>query len=88
MNVCKLTVTKFIEYEYEQVEVRFYRTKDEMEQDRLSIETSNKRGGKWIPNITSIDFDFEELDFDDAKDEMTIEQFEDLFDTYVVDPRL
>lgn len=83
MNVCKLTVTKFIEYEYEQVEVRFYRTKGEMEQDRLAIETSNKRDGKWIPNITSIDFDFEELDFDDAKDEMTITQFEDLFDTVV-----
>lgn len=83
MNVCKLTVTKFIEYEYEEVEVRFYRTKDEMEQDRLAIETSNKCDGKWIPNITSVDFDFEELDFDDAKDEMTIAQFEELFDTVV-----
>lgn len=83
MNVCKLTVTKFIEYEYEQVEVHFYRTKDEMEQDRLAIEASNKRDGKWIPNITSVDFDFEEIDFEDAKDEMTIAQFEDLFDTVV-----
>lgn len=83
MNIYKLTVTKFIEYEYEEVETHFYRTKDDMEQDRLAIEESNKRDGKWIPNITSVDFDFEELDFEDAKDEMTIAQFEELFDTVV-----
>ena len=83
MNVCKLTVTKFIEYEYEEIETHFYLTKDEMEQDRLAIETSNKRDCKWIPNITSVDFDSEEIDLDDAKEEMTVAQFEKLFNTTV-----
>jgi hypothetical protein len=83
MILYKLTVTKFIEYEYEEVETHFYRTESEMQQDCLAIEENNKRDGKWIPNITSVDFDSEEIDFEDAKDEMTITQFEDLFDTVV-----
>lgn len=83
MNIYKLTVTKFIEYEYEEVETHFYLTEAELQQDRLAIEASNKRDGKWIPNITSVDFDSEEIDLDDAKEEMTVAQFEKLFNTTV-----
>lgn len=83
MKLHKMTVTKFIEYEYEIVDKYFYRAESEMYHDKFEIERNYKRDGKWIPNITSVDFDFEEIDFEDAKDEMTIAQFEDLFDTVV-----
>jgi hypothetical protein len=83
MNLYKMTVTQFIEHEYEIVNKYFYRTESEMQHDKFEIERIYKRDGKWIPNITSVDFDFEEIDFEDAKDEMTIAQFEDLFDTVV-----
>lgn len=88
MNIYKLTIDEYIEHEFKNTIICFYRTKEEMEHDHDLYKLKHTRDGKWIPNITSVDFDFEELDFDDAKDEMTITQFEELFDTYVVDPSI
>lgn len=88
MNVYKLTIEETIEYEYSATTIGYYLTKDEVTAAIAEYKKSNTKDGKWIPNISSVNFDEEEISFDDAKSEMTIEQFEDLFDTYVVDPRL
>ena len=88
MKLYKMVVTTFIENEYEITDTYFYLTESEMQQAQCSIEAENKRDGKWIPNITSMDFYLGEVSFEYAKDEMTITQFENLFNTYVVDPRI
>ena len=88
MNVYKLTIEETIEYEFTTKCVHFYLTKDAMKNARDTYRLDNTKDGKWIPNISSIDFTEEEISFDDAKCDMTIDQFEDLFDTYVADPRL
>lgn len=88
MNIYKLTIDEYIEYEFKNTTVCFYRTKEEMETTRDRYRLEHIRDGKWIPNISSINFTEEEISFDDAKCDMTIDQFEDLFDIYVVDPRL
>lgn len=88
MNVYKLTIEETIEYEFTTKYIHFYLNEEDMKNAHDRYRLEHIRDGKWIPNITSIDFTEEEISFEDAKSEMNIEQFEDLFDTYVVDPRL
>ena len=88
MNVYKLTIEETIEYEYSATTIGYYLTKDEVTAAIAEYKKSHTKDGKWVPNISSVNFDEKKISFDDAKSEMTIEQFEDLFDTYVVDPRL
>lgn len=88
MNVYKLTIEETIEYEYSATTIGYYLTKDEVKAAIAEYKKTHTKDGKWIPNISSVNFDEEEISFGDAKSEMTIEQFEDLFGTYVVDPRL
>lgn len=83
MNIYKLTIDEYIEHEFKNTTICFYRTKEEMGQDRDLYKLKHIRDGKWIPNITSVDFTEEEINFEDAKDDMTIAQFEELFDTVV-----
>ena len=88
MNVYKLTIEETIEYEHSATTICYYLTKDEVAAAIAEYKKSHTKDGKWIPNISSVIFDEKEISFDDAKSDMTVEQFEDLFDTYVVDPRL
>ena len=91
MNVYKLTITTYISYQYEVKETKFYLTEPEMQANRMLIESRNRRGGGWIPNITSMDFEEREIAFDVAKEEMTIAQFEELFNidiNYPVKPKI
>ena len=88
MTVYKLTIEETIEYEYSATTIGYYLNKDEVKVAIAEYKKSHTKDDKWIPNISSVNFDEGEISFDDAKSEMTIEQFEDLFDTYVVDPRL
>ena len=83
MYIYKLTIEQTIEYEYETTTVNFYLTEEEMKRDRANIEISNKKDGKWIPNITSIYFNEEKISFEEAKNEMTIAQYEELFNTKI-----
>lgn len=88
MDVYKLTIEETIEYEYSATTIGYYLTKDEVTEAIAEYKKSHTKDGKWIPNVSSVNFDDKEISFDDAKCDMTIEQFENLFDTYVVDPRV
>lgn len=83
MNIYKLTIDEHIEYEFKNTTICFYHTKEEMETARDRYRLEHIRDGKWIPNISSIDFYEEEVSFEDLKDEMTVKQLEELFNTVV-----
>ena len=60
----------------------FFKTQDEAKAFKEHYERTNtKADGSYIPTIRSIDYYFEENDFNNLKDEMTISQYEDLFNT-------
>lgn len=85
-KIYRLRIEQIIEYEYEHVWYKFYLTEEDMKKDREQIEKSNKRpDGSWIPNITSMYFEEDETTFEDAKNEMTISQFEELFNLDIAD---
>lgn len=87
MTIYKLTIETTIEYEYEEIKIRFYLTKEDMKKDIEKIKTRHtNKDGSWIPNISSMRFYEEEVSFEDTKDEMTIAQYEELFNTTIGEP--
>jgi len=87
MTIYKLTIETTIEYEYEEIKIIFYLTKEDMKKDIEKIKTKHmKKDGSWIPNISSMRFYEEEVSFEDVKDEMTIAQYEKLFNTTIGEP--
>lgn len=42
-------------------------------------DAKNRRNGKYIPNITSIDYEITSVNFEEMKSEMTVEQYEEFF---------
>ena len=68
--------------DWERTENYFFKTQDEAKAFKEHYERTNtKADGSYIPNISSIAYYFEENDFNNLKDEMTISQYEDLFNT-------
>lgn len=68
--------------DWERTENYFFKTKDEAEVFKEHYEKSNtKDDGSYIPTISSIGYYFEENDFNNLKDEMTILDYENLFNT-------
>lgn len=68
--------------DWERTENYFFKTQDEAKAFKEHYERTNTNAdGSYIPTICSIDYYFEENDFNNLKDEMTISQYEDLFNT-------
>ena len=68
--------------DWERTENYFFKTQDEAKAFKEHYERTNtKADGSYIPTIYSINYYFEENDFNNLKDEMTISQYEDLFNT-------
>ena len=68
--------------DWERTENYFFKTQDEAKAFKEHYERTNtKADGSYIPNISSIAYYFEENDFNNLKDEMTISDYENLFNT-------
>ena len=74
-----LYVTKTIEYEYEDTEKYFFFTQEQVDDFKDEFVKKNKRpDGRFIPNITRIDFVQELLSLDELKYVATIADIEEL----------
>lgn len=83
MIICKLQIDIFGD-DWENTENYFFKTKADAEAFKEQYERTNiKADGSYIPNIHSIDYYFEENDFNNLKNEMTIADYERLFDTTI-----
>ena len=81
MIICKLQIDIFGD-DWENTENYFFKTQDDAEAFKEEYDRVNtKADGSYIPNIHSIDYYFEENDFNNLKDEMTILDYENLFNT-------
>jgi hypothetical protein len=80
MKIYRLAVDKTIEYEYDREDLYYFFTKEarEVKQEELKQQYI-REDGSYLPNITSLHFYDSEYEFEQLKDEMTIEQFEGLF---------
>lgn len=68
--------------DWEDIGNYFFKTKEEAEAFKEQYDRINtKSDGSYIPTISSIDYYFEENDFNNLKNEMTIANYENLFDT-------
>ena len=68
--------------DWENTENYFFKTEDEAEASKWQYEKEHTKGdGSYIPNISSITYYFEENDFNNLKNEMTISDYENLFNT-------
>ena len=79
-KIYQLCIEQTIEYEYDSQRFEYALTEDDANKRKEQIILDNKRDGKWIPNITSLNVDINECNTKDILDEITIEQFEQLFD--------
>lgn len=60
----------------------FFKTKDEAEAFKTQYDRVNTNpDGSYVPTISSIEYYFEENDFNNLKNEMTILDYENLFNT-------
>ena len=83
MTIYILRIKTLIEYEFEECENFYFLSAEARAQFREEYIIQHTRDGKWIPNINSIDFEEDEGDLSYVKDEMTLEQFEALFEVEV-----
>ena len=68
--------------DWENTEKYFFKTNDEAKAFKEQYEQEHTQDtGSYIPTISSIDYYFEENDFNNLKDEMTILDYENLFNT-------
>ena len=68
--------------DWENTENYFFKTEDEAEAFKWQYEKEHAKGdGSYIPNSSSITYYFEENDFNNLKNEMTISDYENLFNT-------
>ena len=79
-KIYQLCIEQTVEYEYDSQRYEYALTRDEAIKLKEKIIFDNRRNGNWIPNITSLTIDINECDTKDILDEITIEQFEQLFD--------
>ncbi len=84
--IIRMRVEMQIESETIDGRCEFYKTREEMKQAREKFEREHKRpDGSWIPNIDYVEFEEEVVSLDDAKEDMTVAQFEELYGVKVED---
>ena len=80
MKIYILDIEKTIEYEFDKEETCFFLTPEDRANFREAyLKSHTREDGSYIPNITSMRFYEREYEFADIKDEMSVEQFENLF---------
>ena len=68
--------------DWENTEKHFFKTNDEAKAFKELYEKEHTNpDGSYVPTISSIEYYFEENDFNNLKDEMTILDYENLFNT-------
>lgn len=81
MIICKLEID-ITGDDWERIEKYFFKTEDEAKFFKVEYEKEHTRAdGSYIPTISSIDYYYEENDYNNLKDEMTIADYELLFNT-------
>ena len=74
-----LYVTTTIEYEYENMEKYFFFTQEQVDDFKEEYLKKNKRpDGRFIPNITSVDFEQELLSLSELKHVATVSDIEEM----------
>ena len=67
--------------DWERTEFYFFKSYDEREEFKKKYEKEHTKNGEYIPTISSIHYYNEDNDYENIKSEMTIDQYEDLFNT-------
>lgn len=67
--------------DWERTEFYFFKSYDEREVFKNKYKKDHTKNGEYIPNITSICYWEEDNVYENIKSEMTINQYEDLFNT-------
>lgn len=68
--------------DWEREELYFFKSYDERENfKKKHKEEHHNKNGEFIPTISSIDYYDEDTVYEQVKNEMTIEQYEDMFNT-------
>ena len=67
--------------DWERTEFYFFKSYDEREEFKNKYKKDHTKNGEYIPNITSICYLEEDNVYENIKSEMTINQYEDLFNT-------
>ena len=81
MIICKLEID-ITGNDWERIEKYFFKTEDEAKSFKVEYEKEHTRAdGSYIPTISSIDYYYEENDYKNLKNEMTILDYENLFNT-------
>lgn len=80
MGYYRLGIYMQIEYEYTEEEVHFFKTAQEAEDFKNEYDEDYKReDGSYIPNIDFIEYDIDEVSYEEMKGEITVSQFEKMF---------
>lgn len=80
MLIYKLEI-EIIGNDWERTEYYFFKSYDEREEFKKKYEKEHTKNGEYIPTISSIHYFDEDTVYERIKDEMTISQYEDLFNT-------
>lgn len=67
--------------DWERKETYFFKSYDEREEFKKKYEKEHIKNGEYIPTISSIHYYNEDTVFEQVKNEMTIEQYENIFNT-------
>ena len=80
MKYYRLGIYMQIEYEYTEEEIYFFRTAQEAENFKNEYDENHKgEDGSYIPNIDFIEYDIDEVSYEEMKKEITVSQFEKMF---------
>ena len=80
MNYYRLGIYMQIEYEYDENEVYFFRTAKEAEDFKNEYDKDHRReDDSYVPNIDFIEYDIDEVSYEEMKEEITVSQFERMF---------
>ena len=82
MLIYKLEV-EIIGDDWEDTEFYFFKSYDEREKFKKKYEKEHTKNGECIPTINSIHYFNEDTVYEKIKDEMTISQYEKLFNTKI-----
>ena len=84
MKIYRLYIKTTIEYEYINEDIEFFLSEENIQQFKKEfIKQHSRPDGSWIPNINYIDFEEDEITFEEAKFDMSVAQFEELFNVNI-----
>lgn len=85
-DIFMLSVDVIIEHQYEDHYAYFSLSREDAEDAKAEILANYKKNdGSYIRGISSVDVDIDSVLFEEAKDIMTVSQFEDLYKRKVDD---